>query len=100
MLLDSTYAALLLMLPHKTQPSPSRPVHDGGAPKVCRTLEEHHAHIKQIRNQHHQNYKDDPASWWLADKLKKAQAASSCTAGGSGSGCGPYPNRGLLACWG
>ena len=90
-LLDRTCAALLSMLPHKTQQPSSRPVHDGGAPKVCRTLEEQQAYIKQIWNQHHQNYRDPG---WLADKLKKAQAAGSGTAGGRGRGRGQSPHRG------
>jgi hypothetical protein len=64
---------------------------DGGAPKVCRTLEEQQTYIKQTWNQHHQNYKDRE---WLADKLKKAQAAGGGTTGGHGRGRGPYPNRG------
>ena len=76
------------MLPNKAQPS--RTVHDGGAPKVCRTSEEQQAYIKQIWNQHHQNYKDPE---WLADKLKKAQAAGGGTTGSRGRGRVPYPNR-------
>ncbi len=90
-LLERTCAALMSMLPHKTQSLHSLPVHDGGAPKVCRTLEEQQAYIKQIWNQHHQNYKDPG---WLADKLKKAQAAGSGTSGGRGRGRRSYPNRG------
>jgi len=75
-LLDRTCAALLSMLPHKPQQPSS--VLDGGAPKVCRTLEEQQAYIKQIWNQHHQNYRDPE---WLADKLKKAQAFGGANTG-------------------
>ena len=87
-MLERTCAALLAILPNLKRPASA--TLNGAAPKVCRTLAEQGAHIKEIWNQHHKNYQDPEL---LQDKLAKVRKGS-YSRGSQSRGHGSYQNSG------